>query len=251
MSFGMTVIPYCGPAPATGAVWSQWNLDPVILIGLAIGAGLLWRASSRIGVHRRWSGGIALLVLAIAFVSPICALSSALFAVRTVHHILLICVAAPLIAWTLPRIARPGFGAVLVAALLQAVVLWFWHAPVLYQAALSNDLVYALMELTLLGAAVLFWLAIRAAPAPTAALGLVLTMVQMGMLGALLVFAGSPVYGQHLTTTAAWGLSPLEDQQLAGLIMWAPVAGIYLVTALVQVARWIGPDPAAPEGRPA
>ncbi|MGS0132350.1 cytochrome c oxidase assembly protein, partial [Escherichia coli] len=78
-----------------------------------------------------------------------------------------------------------------------------------------------------------------------------LTMVQMGMLGALLVFAGSAVYGPHLATTAAWGLTPLADQQLAGLIMWAPAAGIYLVAALVQVARWIGPDPISPKSRPA
>lgn len=247
---GFSAIPYCGPAPVPAALWSQWNLDPLILVPLALGA--VWLAATRnLDVRTRLTGAIALLVLAIAFVSPICALSSALFAARTVHHILLVCVAAPLIAWALPRIARPGFGTIMIATLLQAVVLWFWHAPVLYEAALSNDLVYALMELTLLGASVLFWVGVRTGPAPTAALGLVLTMVQMGMLGALLVFAGSPVYGPHLATTAAWGLTPLEDQQLAGLIMWAPAAGVYLVTALVQVARWIGPDPASPERRPA
>ena len=107
------------------------------------------------------------------------------------------------------------------------------------------------MELTLLGVSLLFWVGVRAAPAPTAALGLVLTMVQMGMLGALLFFAGTPVYGPHLATTEAWGLTALEDQQLAGLIMWAPAAGIYLVAALIQVSRWIGPDPVATERRSA
>ena len=247
---GFSAIPYCGPAPTPAELWGQWNLDPLVLATLAVGA--VWLAVTRsLDARARLIGALALLVLAIAFVSPICALSSALFAARTVHHILLVCVAAALIAWALPRIARPGFGTIVIATLLQAVVLWFWHAPVLYEAALSNDLVYALMEVTLLGASVLFWVGVRAAPAPTAALGLVLTMVQMGMLSALLVFAGSAVYSPHLATTAPWGLTPLEDQQLAGLIMWAPAASIYLVAALVAVSRWIGPDPVSPESRPA
>lgn len=244
MAFALTAIPYCGPAPIPTDVWAQWNLDPLILAPLAIGA--VWLAVNRgLTIRSRTTGALALAVLAVAFVSPICALSSALFAARTLHHILLICIAAPLIAGALPRVARPGFATIMIATLLQAAVLWFWHAPVLYEAALSNDLVYALMELTLLGASVLFWAALRATSAPAAALGLVLTMVQMGLLGALLVFAGSAVYAPHLTTTAAWGLTALEDQQLAGLIMWAPAAGLYLVAALVAVARWIGPDPAS------
>lgn len=250
MAFDFTAIPYCGPAPVPAEVWGQWNLDPVILAPLAIGA-LSLAVNRTLDAKGRAVAGLALFVLAIAFVSPICALSSALFAARTVHHILLVCIAAPLIALALPRIARPGFGTVMIAAVLQAVVLWFWHAPALYEAALSNDLVYGLMEITLLGASVLFWVGVRSAPAPTAALGLVLTMVQMGMLGALLVFAGTAVYGPHLATTGAWGLTPLEDQQLAGLIMWAPAAGIYLVAALVQVSRWIGPDPVVAERSPA
>lgn len=249
MMFGATAIPYCGPAPLPSDLWSQWNLDPVILAPLAVAA--VWLCVTRLlTVQSRLTGALVVMVLAVAFISPLCALSSALFAARTVHHLLLVCVAAPLIAFALPRASSVRFGAVMIATVLQAVVLWFWHAPALYEAALSNDLVYALMEVTLLGASVLFWLMIRAAPAPTAALGLVLTMVQMGMLGALLVFAGSAVYSPHLTTTAVWGLTPLEDQQLSGLIMWAPAAGIYLVTALIQVARWIGPDPAT-ERRPA
>ena len=244
-------IPYCGPPPTPGAVWSQWNLDPVILAGLGVGVVLLAVRYGRITPGARWAGALALAALVIAFVSPLCALSSALFAARTLHHILLMCMAAPLVALALSKPASVGIGAVLAATALQAVVLWFWHAPDLYAAALSNDGIYAVMEITLFSAALLFWLSLRGASAPGAALGLVLTMVQMGMLGALLVFAGSALYGPHATTTVAWGLTALEDQQLAGLIMWAPAAGIYLVTALVLVARWIGPDPVSPGKRSA
>ncbi len=250
MTPSLAAIPYCGLAPLPANLWSQWNLDPLILGPLAVAA--IWLVVHRSpDVRSRVIGGLALAALAIAFVSPLCALSSALFAARTVHHILLVCVVAPLIVLTLPRAPCPGFATMITATLLQAVVLWFWHAPVLYEAALSNDVIYALMELTLLGASVLFWIVMRAAPAPTAALALVLTMVQMGMLGALLVFAGSAIYAPHLATTAAWGITSLQDQQLAGLIMWAPAAGIYLVAALVMIARWIGPDPEAAKRQPA
>lgn len=243
-------IPYCGPAPAPGALWSQWNLDPLLLGALVIGAALL--ASRReMSAGARLAGWLGLATLAIAFVSPICALSSSLFAARTVHHALLISVAAPLVALALHRPPRLGIAAVIAATVLQAIVLWFWHAPDLYAAALSNDGIYWLMEITLFAASLLFWVSVRGASAPAAALGLVLTMVQTGMLGALLVFAGSPLYEPHFMTTAPWGLSPLEDQQLAGLIMWAPAAGVYLVTALMIVSRWIGPDPAPGESRPA
>ena len=235
-------IPYCGPPPSPELAWASWNLNPVILAPLILGAVLLAIPAIRLSPRQRGLGAATLLALTVAFVSPLCALSSALFAARTLHHVLLISVAAPLIALILPRPRRMGLGAVLSATLLQAVVLWFWHAPALYAAALSNDAVYGLMELTLLAGATLFWLAVRGASAPNAAFALVLTMVQMGVLGALLVFAGSALYPPHALTTAPWGLSPLEDQQLAGLIMWAPAAGLYLATALVIVGRWLGPD---------
>ncbi len=237
-------MPYCGPAPAPHALWTHWNLDPVILGGLLVGILTLMVSRKRMTAGGQMAGGLALLSLAVAFVSPLCALSTSLFAARTVHHIVLICVAAPLVALALPRPPRQAMGVVLIATGLQAVVLWFWHAPVLYAAALSSDAVYAVMEVTLFASALLFWSTVRAASAPVAAFGLVLTMVQMGMLGALLVFAEAPVYAPHALTTAAWGLTSLQDQQLAGLTMWAPAAGIYLVSALVLVARWIGPDAA-------
>ena len=58
---------------------------------------------------------------------------------------------------------------------------------------------------------------------------------QMGLLAALLTFAPDPLYAEHLTTTAAFGLSALEDQQLAGLVMWVPGMAVFLVLAL-----WLG-----------
>ena len=62
------------------------------------------------------------------------------------------------------------------------------------------------------------------------------------LLGALLVFAGRPLFADHLATTAAYDLSPLEDQQLAGLIMWVPAALHYLGVALWRLSGLLAPD---------
>lgn len=238
MSAGVPAIwaPWCGPGPGPAEWLARWNLDPVLIAALAVGLALVvWRTSGR----ARASGVAAVVVLAVIFVSPLCALSSALFAARTVHHVLLVAVAAPLIAWSAPR-RRVGPLALATAA--QAAVLWTWHAPAAYGWALSSDAAYWLMQLSLLATAVWFWAAARRASAPGAVAALLLAMVAMGLLGALLTFAGRPVYAPHLLTTAAWGLTPLEDQQAAGLIMWAPAAAVYLAAALLVLGRWIGPD---------
>ncbi|MEC7796082.1 MAG: cytochrome c oxidase assembly protein [Pseudomonadota bacterium] len=226
--------PYCGPAPAAGD-W-RWNLDPVLLLIMA-GATALILMRTR-GRSRRL-GLAAMAVLGVSFVSPLCALSSALFSARTVHHVLLVTVAAPLLAEMLPR---RRYGSLALATFVQAVVLWVWHAPAAYGAALSSDLVYWIMQLSLLASAVWFWAAARAASAPAAVVGLLAAMLAMGLLGAVLTFAGQAVYAPHAYTTLAWGLTPLEDQQAAGLIMWAPSAGLYLLAALWRLGRMLGPD---------
>lgn len=228
-------IPYCGAAPGPEAWLEQWNLDPVLLLVLAIAA--VWGGVSLRRDRRQWFlGGVA--VLFVLFVSPLCALTSALFSARAVHHALIVAVAAPMLVWALPvrpvTALRPLYW-----TLVHAGVFWAWHVPSLYSAALSSDAVYWLMQLSLLGTGLGFWHAIRHVPVITAVAALLGTMVQMGLLGALLTFANAPLYSPHLTTTQVWGLSPLEDQQLAGLIMWAPAAALYLVAALLLVSRWL------------
>jgi len=228
--------PYCGPGPDPAGWLAQWNFDPALIGALALGLALaLWRVSGR----RRAAGVGAVLILTLIFVSPLCALSSALFAARTVHHVLLVAVAAPVIARALPNRQT---GPLALATAAQAVVFWAWHAPAAYGWALSSDTAYWLMQLSLLGTAAWFWAGVRRASALAAVAALLLAMVAMGLLGALLTFAGEAVYAPHFLTTAAWGLTPLQDQQAAGLIMWAPAAAVYLAAALMALGRWIGPD---------
>lgn len=219
-------VAYCGPPPLPSELATSFNLDPLLLVALA---ALL------IALRRKPAGLVAVAVLAIAFVSPLCALSSALFAARVVHHVLLIAVAAPLLALALP--ARRAGGLVL-PFVASTLVLWIWHLPAAYDAALANVPLYWVMQLTLLGSAIVFWRAVLAAGrSPVDRLVFVIAaFAQMGLLGAILTFATKPLYATHAVAPLAWGLTPLDDQVLGGLIMWAP-AGIPYAIAAVLIAR--------------
>lgn len=237
-------LPYCGGAPAPADLLGRWNADPLLLAALL---ALGWAYRSQVGSiapgrQRRFA--VALALMALLFVSPLCALSSALFSSRVVHHVLLTAAVAPLLVASLPR--GPHLrGGLLPWTVVQAVVFWAWHAPPVYAWALSSDAAYWLMQLTLLGTSVGFWAAVRRAEAPIAAIALFATMVQMGVLGALITLATRPLYAPHLFGPTLWGLTPLEDQQIAGLIMWAPAAGLYFAAALLLVGRWLAREPRA------
>jgi putative membrane protein len=211
-------------------------LDPVLLAVLIVATTLI---ALRMDGRQRAFGLGAMAVLLVGFVSPLCALSSALFSARTVHHVLLVGVAAPLLAGALP-VRR--YGSLVLATAVHATVFWAWHAPGAYAAALSNDGVYWMMQISLLASAIWFWASARAATAPAAVVALLAAMLAMGLLGAVLTFADRAVYAPHAYTTLAWGMTPLEDQQAAGLIMWAPAAALYLFAALWRLGRMIGPD---------
>lgn len=225
-------MPYCGPAPDPADVLGRWNGDPVLLTVLALlfASGLFLTLKGRPGSpYLLGAAG----VLVVVFISPLCALSSAMFTARTLHHLLLLLAAAPLFAIAIQPLKRPRLA---LATAVQALIFWAWHAPDLYAQALSNDLVYWVMQVSILGSAVWFWAAVRASNAAAAVAGLLAAMLLMGLLGALIVFAGEPLYAPHFASTLAWGMTPLEDQQTAGLIMWAPAAVAYLLVALWRVA---------------
>lgn len=229
-------LPYCGPAPVPAEWAHHWNFDPLLLTAVGCFTILAWRATdSRPG---RLMLGAAVALSVLLFVSPLCALSSALFSVRVTHHVLIAAVLAPLIIFSLPEQHNRLPGSLTFWSALQVITFWLWHAPGLYAEALSSDVVYWLMQLTLLVTAAGFWAALRRAQAPGAVAALLFSTVQMGLLGALILFSPTALYAPHYLTTAAWGLSVLDDQQLAGLIMWVPSAGLYLGSALYVASRW-------------
>ena len=222
---------YCGPAPLPQEIWTRWNVDPGLVAVLVLLAILL---------RRRGEGLAATAVLAVAFVSPLCALSSALFSARVVHHVLLVAVAAPLLAQAWPK---RGTGGITLPFAVSSLVLWGWHLPAAYDLALAHLGVYWIMQMSLLGSALWFWRAVLApVRAPVEAfVAVVAGYAQMGMLGAILTFAPRPLYEAHALAPMDWGLSPLVDQQLGGLMMWVPAGLPYAVVAVLLGRRlWTG-----------
>ena len=177
------------------------------------------------------------------------------------QHLLLILLAGPLLVlgvplppvlWALPAASRRGLGAfwkhlnVLqnpgVAFALHSLALWAWHVPVLYAAALDNRAVHVLEHMTFLSTSVLFWFAILKPGRPAFGVGILLVLalaLQSSILGALLAFSPAPWYAAHLTSAPRWGLSALDDQRVAGLIMWIPGGAIYLAAGLGLFAAWL------------
>ncbi len=184
---------------------------------------------------------------ALAFLSPICALSVSLFAARVGQHMILVLVAAPLIAGALPlRTHRMGLWA---SAAAFMIALWVWHMPVPYDATFHSDAIYWAMHLSLFGTALWLWhelLNHRPVQAFQAVAAGVATTVQMSVLGAILALAGRPFFTAHLATSRAWGLSPMADQQLGGLLMWVPGCILFLWAALRSMRMLAGalqPEP--------
>jgi putative membrane protein len=246
----------------------------LLALAYARGAWAVWqRAGYGHGVRHRQAAFFALGLLAIflAVASPLDALANELLSAHMVQHLLLIMVAAPLLvlgrpavafAWALPRPARLAtahwwhharglqagwrwLNRASVALALYLLTLWVWHAPVLYQAALADENVHALEHLLFLGTGMLFWQALlRLGGGQRLGYGLgvlYLFVAAMGetMLGALMLFSQQPWYPAYAGSTAAFGFSALEDQQLAGTIMWVPPGVITLGIAAGMFLAWL------------
>ena len=245
----------------------------------AAGVQRLWRRAGRgRGIARchaaAFAAGIALLALAV--LSPLHQAAETLLWAHMIQHELLMVVAAPLLVtgrpleawtWALPfawrgALARAGrarppaaFWRALTdpigARTLHAIALWTWHVPFLFDAAVRNEGVHVAQHASFLATALLFWWSVlaRARPAGRAMASLFTTMLHTGALGALLTLAPTAWYASYRTTTAAFGLEPLEDQQLGGLVMWVPASLAYLAAALWIAGRWLS-APAVRQSRP-
>lgn len=256
-----------------------WGLDPLVIVSLAVSGWLylrgvrrLWRGAAAGRGVRRWEaycyagGWFALFV---ALVSPLHPLGEVLFSAHMTQHEVLMLVAAPLVVlgrpvvaflWALPpgwarraggRAQAGRFKRVwravtnpLAAWAIHAVALWVWHVPLLFQATLRSDLVHTAQHIMFLGSALLFWWALIHGPRGLIGHGagvlyLFTTSVHSGVLGALITFAGSVLYPGYSETTASWGLTALEDQQLGGLIMWVPAGLVYIMAGLALCAGWM------------
>lgn len=245
-------VPFCGLPPIPMELWQRWTLQPLLLIALVLVLALSWPGLRRNGTGAQRAAFMAgWTVLALGLVSPLCAVSVALFAARASQHMLLLVVAAPLLALGLPAVLGPGLTRRLahwsrtplrsaLPASLFAALLWAWHLPVLYDATFRSDLVYWTMHLSLLAAALPLWLQFLQSRRDGLLARMLLgfaTFMQMGLLGALLTLSPALLYEAHVATTLAWGLTPLADQQLGGLIMWIPGCTSLLLAMLIGIHR--------------
>jgi putative membrane protein len=236
----IAVLPYCGAAPLPGELLTRFNPDPVLIAALILAMTLqLWRVKA-LSFPRRAAAIAGWLAAAIALMSPLCALSVALFSARVAQHMMLILIAAPLIALGMPVQTRRAGWPLWISTLIFFLGLWFWHMPRPYGATFSSVAVYWCMHLSLFGGAIWLWRELlQESPANTAQAFVAgaLTSVQMGLLGAVLSLADHSLFPWHLTTTWAWSLTPLEDQQLGGVIMWVPGIALFLWVAVRSLAR--------------
>jgi putative membrane protein len=264
------------PSPQFPGVLLEWRFEPLALVTLLLAAaGYLWavrRVSREHPANRppRWRTGVfmsGLAVIGIALLSPIEAYEGLLFSVHMVQHLLLELVAAPLLLAGAPitlalRVASPpvrrGLLRVLhsravrvlafpvVAWILFAAVNWGWHFSTLYNDALEIPVLHYLQHATFLGAALLFWWPVLGAdpspwrlPHPVRLLYLFLAMPQNSFLGVALMSTTTVLYPHYLTNGRTWGPSPLEDQQLGGVIMWVVGDVCFLAGMAVVIALWM------------
>ncbi len=247
------------------AIWSAWSFAPVVAVPLvafgALYAAGAWRRAADPHepgtlAQEAMAAAAALLLLSIALVSPLCRLSAALASAHMIQHLVLVALAPPLIVAAAPvrtigaglRRSAQAMSAIgrrelqwnrpLLAAGVYGFLIWFWHVPGAYELALTSAVWHVAYLSSLIVVSLWFWACVvRASSLGATVLALLLTMVHTGLLGALLTFAAWPLYPIMGSGAIASGLSPIEDQQLAGLIMWVPMGMIYLFSALLVISR--------------
>ena len=214
-------IPFCGTPPLPIELLTRWTFDPALLFGLgAVLFAGLQLAENRNRFLLTWG------LVVFLFVSPLCAASMALFSARVAQHILLTLLAAPLLATALPVLRLPA----LPFALIFALLFWGWHAPQPYQMTLESDWAYWAMHLSLFFSATALFSSLRAAP-ERGILATVVTALQLTVYAQLITLSPEPWHSWHMLTTVPYGMSALDDQQLAGALMW--VAGGALMFATI------------------
>lgn len=279
LGFFMPVLAHEGKPHNVHDLVRAWSWEPGIVIPLALSGWLyfygvrkLWRASERGRGIRRWEAACyagGWIALFIALVSPLHPWGRVLFAAHMTQHEVLMLIAAPLLVlgrplvpfiWALPlswarRVGNWGkigwfqsswrvFTNPFVAWAIHAVALWVWHIPALFQATLTSEWVHTFQHLSFLLSALLFWWSLVHGRQGLMGYGAAMlyvftTSVHSGLLGALLTFASTVWYPSYNGLTASWGLTPLEDQQLGGLIMWIPAGLVYIGAGLALFAGWL------------
>ncbi len=255
-----------------------WNaatlLTLVVLANLyVLGVLRMWTSAGGRRAIRKWQAGAFLagcIATGFALLSSLDRASDIFFSAHMEQHEILMLIAAPLMVlgrpfivtlWALPLRARElvvgiahssTMGAAwrvisgpLAVVLLHAGVLWLWHLPKLFEAALRNETIHVVQHLMFFLVAALFWWALihgryGRIGYGVAVLFVFVTAMNTEVLGALFSFGRRPWYPTHAVRTVAAGVSAIDDQQLAGVLMWIPFGVVFVLVGLALFAAWLG-----------
>jgi putative membrane protein len=263
--------------PSVANLMLGWTWEPAVVLLLVVGAGGWLALVRRVDrghpanpVPRRrtvaFLAGLA--AIAVALLSGIEAYDTTLFSVHMVQHLLLTLVAAPLIVLGGPvtlllRAASPNvrrrillpilhsrvlrvLGFPVIAGVLFAAVMWGTHFSVVFEAALEDPFVHQLEHALYLGAGLLFWWpAVGLDPSPwrmshpVRAMYVFLQMPQGTFLAVTILNSSTPLYAHYATLVRSWGPTPLEDQQMAGGVMWLGGDLIFVAAIAAILAGWM------------
>jgi putative membrane protein len=248
----------------------QWNLDPALLAGIAGVTAIYLVAlgprrdrfpgAAPVGRGRVTAFLAGLVTAALALVSPLHVLGERyLLTAHMVQHLLLTLVVPPLLllgtpGWLLRPLLRLPYVRPLASFLTSPVVAFLlfngtfalWHAPALYDLALRVEWVHILEHQSFTLTALLSWWPVLSPlpelprlSRPAQVLYLFLQSLPPTIIGALITFASAVLYPTYAAAPRLFGLSPLDDQQLAGLIMWVPGALVYLLALSIVFIAWL------------
>lgn len=256
------------------ALIRAWPWSPGAVLALAL-ASAAWVVADRRAGHPGGSGWwwTGLAVLTVALLSPLDTIADSLLSFHMVQH-LLIGLLAPLLIvrarplrvlrhlvspadrravarWT-ARWTRSRWLAAAVV-LGHVAVWWTWHVPALYRAAVLDDRIHVIEHAALFASGLALWaLAWPAGPVRQrggeAVVGVFFAALGTGGLAALITLSSRARYQTDAATAAAWGMTRLSDQQLAGALMWVPGGFAYLAVGVAVFLGWLTGRPARDPG---
>ena len=260
--------------------WTHWHWHPDIIVGVLLLEGLYLLGVGRMRRRYGWAERVpsrqvlyftlGVLVIYVALSSPLHELSdNFLFSAHMVQHLLLWLLMPPLLLWGTPSwLLRPLVrhpllqrSARFITSPLPAFILFsglflVWHLPALYDLALRNHSVHILEHLFFMAAAlVMWWPVLGRLPElprpsyPIQMLYLFFLSLPPGFLGAAITFSGDILYPWYGEVPRLWGLSPLTDQQIGGLIMKIPGALVFLAAMGVVFFTWFNREESGPQDR--